>query len=376
MKNKCEICGSKKYRVLFKQNFKDTSIFLFNSYRVVQCLNCNFIYAIDIPNQKLFDEYYEKLSQYEFIETEGIVLNSYSIHNEKIINFISSDIKLNFEILEIGCSTGNLLSLLKKRGYINLCGVDPSEKCISYIKKLYNITAIKSNINNLKINKKFDLIILSSVLEHLVDLKKSFKKICSLLKDKGLIFIEVPDVERFKDFIFFPYQQFSGEHIRYFSKNSLEQFLNLFNLKTIKFEKNINMINKTIDPNLFFLVQKNNENSLTKIQQYIIKSNVLKKELEKNLKLKLKNIKEVIVWSVGTPTHTFLNTILKYTKVLYFVDSNINYKSKKIKNIIIKQPIEIKENIPILITSFSHNEEIISQIKTLNLKNKIINFYE
>ena len=58
------------------------------------------------------------------------------------------------------------------------------------------------------------------------------------------------------------------------------------------------------------------------------------------------------------------------------MDSNEKYKNKKMYNLEIRLPEEINENVPIVITSYSHQEEIKNQIKNLNLKNKVITIYE
>lgn len=376
MFTKCEICASKDIEFLYKQKFNNNSIFIMDEYDVCICNDCDFVFANNIPKQSKFDRYYERMSQYEFKKNKGHVLNSVEKHNNKIFNFIVSEIDKNSKILEIGCSTGNLLNIFKKKGYIDLLGIDPSTQCVEFTKKLYNINSIQSTINSLNLNNKFDLIILSSVVEHIAGLKKAFRKILKFLNHNGILFIEVPDVERFKDYIFSPYQQFSGEHIRYFSKKSIENLLNIFNLSVIKFEKNTNNINSTIDPNMFILVKKDNVSQKNKIKSYIDKSKVIKSKIDKNLVLKLKNEVKIIVWGVGTPSHLFFCNDKYISKILYFVDSNEKYKNKKMYNLEIKLPKEINENVPIVITSYSHQKEIKNQIKNLNLKNKVITIYE
>jgi SAM-dependent methyltransferase len=198
MNRSCPICSSSKKTLIYKQKFTNSGISLMKGYDIVVCKTCGFVFADKIPLQKEFDHYYAVMSKYEFNYANGAVSKDYLNHFTKIVNFLIPNIaRKKAAILDIGCSTGGLLSIFKLKGYTNLLGIDPSSSCIKAVRKLYRIEASVNNIANFKTDKKFDLIILSAVLEHLVDFTQAILKIRSLLKDQGLLFIEVPDVERF-----------------------------------------------------------------------------------------------------------------------------------------------------------------------------------
>ena len=62
------------------------------------------------------------------------------------------------------------------------------------------------------------------VLEHLRDLDAAVRRICARsCRPAGLLYVEVPDVTAFADWPNAPYQDFSTEHINFFSPISLEQ---------------------------------------------------------------------------------------------------------------------------------------------------------
>ncbi|MBF0521252.1 MAG: class I SAM-dependent methyltransferase [Nitrospirae bacterium] len=188
----CPICFSAEKVCLYKQNFNNDVISLMDSYDVVVCSNCGFAYADNIPLQSVFDNYYEVMSKYEFNYNEGVVSGDYIDYYTKIANFITPYITdKNAAILDMGCSTGGLLSIFKSGGYSNLLGVDPSPTCVKTANELYDIEAVAGNINSLVGNEKFDVIILSAVLEHLVDYENSMRSVRSLLKNNGLLLIAV-----------------------------------------------------------------------------------------------------------------------------------------------------------------------------------------
>jgi len=358
----CPICSCPKKIHLYKQNFNNKDISLMENYDVVVCNNCGFVYADNISSQADFNNYYETMSKYEFNYKDGVIPNYYIKHFKKIVNFLTPYINnKNASILDIGCSTGGLLSIFKSNGYRNLLGIDPSKSCVRTTKNLYNIEATVNNISNFNTNEKFDLIILSAVLEHLVDFKDSMRKIWSLLNDQGLLFIEVPDAERFDLYISSPFQQFSIEHINYFSRYSIRNLLSKFSFKIIEIQQNEARLNLIIDPDIFVLSEKTDENnfkiikddtSKLHIRNYITQSSKIDLKIKKLIQEKLLNKNKIIVWGVGTYTQRLIGSGLDLSKILYFVDSNIRYVGKKLNGIEIKSPNDIrKERIPILISN-------------------------
>jgi len=359
---------------------------LMKDYDIVACEECGFVYADNIPSQDDFNDYYEKMSKYEFCHKDGVVSNDYIEHYKKLVDFIIPHIKdKNAKILDIGCSTGGLLSIFKLNGYFNLLGFDPSPACVKTTKELYDIKATINNISNFNTNEKFDLIILSDVLEHLVDFNDSMHKINSLLKDQGLLFIKVPDAERFDLYISAPFQQFSVEHVNYFSQYSIKNLLSKFCFDIVGTEQNESRLHYIADPAIFVLSKKINKNnfkiikddiSKTKIEKYITESSAMDLKLKKFIKEKLLNKNKIIVWGVGTHTLRLIGSGFDLSKITYFVDSNIRYAGKKLNGIEIKSPDDIKENFPILISTYSYQQEIVDQIRgVLKLDNEIIKIY-
>ena len=112
----------------------------------------------------------------------------------KKFNLKSSNKPLkNISILDIGCG-GGLLSEPMSRMGAKVVGIDASKKNINVAK--YHAKKSKLNINyicsypeNLKKNKKFDVILNMEIVEHVEDLKLFIKETSKLLKKDGLMFI-------------------------------------------------------------------------------------------------------------------------------------------------------------------------------------------
>ena len=97
------------------------------------------------------------------------------------------------QILDIGCG-GGLLSEPMCRMGANVTGIDASITNIK-IAKLHakknnlSIKYICSSPENLKTNKKFDVILNMEIIEHVEDVKYFLKSCSKLLKDNGMMFV-------------------------------------------------------------------------------------------------------------------------------------------------------------------------------------------
>ena len=138
----CPICGHKERTQLFQQRFASIEHVTFlTGYDVVQCENCGFLFADQIPEQEQFDEYYRSSSKYEVDYTGHIPLASmieYYRHSlgffESVLQGIGRDPKRS-KIVDIGCATGDFLQFMKENGYSDLSGVDPSAECIKFLER-------------------------------------------------------------------------------------------------------------------------------------------------------------------------------------------------------------------------------------------------
>ena len=135
-------------------------------------------------------------------------------------------------ILDIGAGTGDFLKVARDSGW-NIFGMEPSLKARGF--------AASKNIHleeSLKMleGKKYDVISLWHVLEHLPDLHKQIKKIEQLVKDDGFLVIAVPnfnsyDAKYYKNF-WAAYDV--PRHLWHFSKSSIRKIIPLnFELKKI-----------------------------------------------------------------------------------------------------------------------------------------------
>jgi len=99
----------------------------------------------------------------------------------------------NISILDVGCG-GGLISVPMKRLGANVVGIDASLKNIK-VAKIYSkkknlkIKYICSSPEKLKMKKKFDVLLMMEIVEHVEDVNLFIKQSSKFLKKNGLMFI-------------------------------------------------------------------------------------------------------------------------------------------------------------------------------------------
>ena len=344
----CPICASTQNKVLYTQKFSD-----YLSHKIAYCLNCGFVFVNNTPSQTFYNTYYREMTIYEHERDHGV----HSITSQIIKKFSSK----NVSILDIGCSTGHLLYLLKKFGYKNIEGIDPSPKCSNIAKTKFKVKVVTADIFSFKTKKKYDFLILSSVLEHLQSVTESMSKIKNLLSSRGQVLIVVPDAGSFYRAFEEPFGEFSTEHINFFTEDSLRLLMTGFICSYIE----------SLD-GVLYSVWKRKEEVRSSMEKYIS----LSEDKQKNIDNKISKIaNKIIVWGAGSLTKRLFKTTPLKRKTIKLVDVNPNLIGKKLSGIEIISPDELsKYNETILISSFRFKDEILKEIKKRKLTNKVVTF--
>ncbi len=390
----CAACGGMRKRRIFRQAFSGiTAESLIEGYDVVACRDCGFAFADGIPPQKDFDRHYKERSKYEYAERSaeegGYDLSRFRSLAEEVSAFLP---KKSSRILDIGCSTGTLLGLFRKKGYRSVHGMDPSPVCANSAKEQYGVKVYTGPISEIGTvlgkKAKFDCIILSGVLEHIRDLSHTLDAIARLLPSGGLLVVEVPDATRFARYPDAPFQQFSTEHINFFSPDSLGNLLSAHGFrKAACRRRNRLQAFSAILPSLVAVFYKSLSTaprlrhetaSERELRDYVRISGKIEARVRRVISGLAKRGTPVAVWGVGTHTqHLFAAGGLRAVKISAFVDSNPHSQGKKLGGYSVHSPSWLYSRTePILISSRVFQHSIEMQIrKEMGLKNRIIKLY-
>jgi SAM-dependent methyltransferase len=192
----CPVCCGNQKKVLYKQKFSGLSAGSFlHSYEVCVCAGCGMGFADRLPPADEFDRYYAEMSQWEFLDNQGVESPQDMQRFETVTGYlIEENLDRETSILDIGCATGGLLAAFKRKGYKRLLGLDPSSRCAELARKNYGIDVVTSTVGKLsELPGKFGLITLSGVLEHLYDPNPALAEIHRLLDEGGFFYVNVPD---------------------------------------------------------------------------------------------------------------------------------------------------------------------------------------
>jgi len=225
----------------------------------------------------------------------------------------------NCRILDIGCFDGNLLyELDKKISKSQLWGFDINPNLQRLFPKKQNFHFVSSDYK--KITGKFDLIIFSHSILYISNISKIIDLIKQLLNQNGILYIQIPDINKN------PYYALMGDQYFIFTKISLTNFLHQSGF-------NIDIIELDYFPRELLLIGKKNRSHL---QVHYLKDNLFEKNIEilNSIKLRLEksNDKELAV--LGTTINAaFVDEIIGH-KINYFVDENIirekTFRGKKV----------------------------------------------
>lgn len=213
---KCPICES-----------KTSLMWQCAGFDIYECLSCGLGIT---KNSKIQTEGYHRDETY--IQEEKLFKNIFL----KRVNIISK-FKKPGKVLEIGCSTGIMLSLLQ-RGKWQVKGVELSVKAAEIANKR-GIQVLTQDFMKVKISEKFDVVILNHTLEHLENPAKVIKKVKNLLSPDGLLYIDVPNFGGLSAKLLgknWPLL-LPNEHLWHFTDKSLKILLGKLGFKIIFIEK-------------------------------------------------------------------------------------------------------------------------------------------
>ena len=304
----CQCCGNYIKDIIY--NFKlgiIDSISINPEINLKYCKKCSFYFTDSLSSQGDYDNYYINYS------------NKYS--NSSLKKWESRKFKIQYNFLEQYIEEYNIKSILDYGGYGNIYNFFNN-------KEDYKLDTF--DIGDKEDEKKYDLIILSHVLEHVYDIQDFMEKVKKKLTNNGLIYIEVPNADNYDKMIYdLPLQELNIEHINYFSKIALNSLMinKSFFAVTIKddyfFEANNDKEKFHVIRGLF--KSTNNKNSFEiYFNDGLLKFETIEKKLEK--------FKKIYLYGYGSMSNKLIYKIIsKGIDVLGIIDDNPSLVNKKVK---------------------------------------------
>lgn len=151
---------------------------------------------------------------------------------QKLCELLGRDLS-NCKVLDFGCGWGQALKYFKSKG-ADCYGCDPAIEAVEYCQR-QGLNVVMTQMATLKIfnDKKFDVVMLLNVLEHVADPVATIREIKKdILKKDGILVVEVPNdynvfqecatkLHNIKQWWVAP-----PAHLNYFNKDTLTSLLN------------------------------------------------------------------------------------------------------------------------------------------------------
>lgn len=310
---KCDYCDSNESKIIFTT--KDyVSKKIAGEFSISKCLNCNLIFSNPRLKRETLANYYKKIINYgekSFRRSEGKEMLNYCLVKDilslyfnypfskknilkKVALFPSylrirkwykkryfiPTYKKHGKILEIGCSYGYYLYLLKKLGW-KVKGIELNEDSVNFAVNKLNLDVENIKIEDFQSNQLYDVIYLNMVLEHVSSPKEILLKCHSMLKENGRLVLGIPDFSGIEVRIYkrYAYTLQLPYHLYHFTPNSIKKYLRLFEFKKIKITHGD--FDRDLLAPLNFMIEENPESILLKYVYKIVINKYIRKTIIK-----------------------------------------------------------------------------------------------
>jgi SAM-dependent methyltransferase len=231
---KCYLCNQNKTQKAFVKL----------GWNIRKCVHCK-LYSLDFEGsyQDFIKNYYNKKfftgsnKRAGYCNYEG----DRAAEKRNMRNYLTGILryKKKGKLLDVGCATGLFMDEAEKKGF-TVYGIDVSEYAVSIAKKRFGKRVIRSSIEKAKHqNRKYEVITMFDVLEHLNDPRKVLLKLRDVLKKDGLLVINTGDTDSFIAKLQGEHWHFfiPPQHFFYFSQKNLYDLLDQVGFKVIKVDR-------------------------------------------------------------------------------------------------------------------------------------------
>lgn len=207
------------------QNFPDKnnlSLDRGSDLNVHQCRECG---LIQLSNKPV--EYYR-----EVIRAAGISNEMKEFRTKQFSNFVNSLGLRNKKILEVGCGRGEYLSVMNDLD-VNAFGLEYSKDSVDLCRGI-GLSVQEGYLENSEFildDALFDGFFILNFLEHLPNINEALQAMQANIVEEGVGLIEVPNFDMILEKNLF--SEFIGDHLFYFTNETLERTLNLNGFEVI-----------------------------------------------------------------------------------------------------------------------------------------------
>ncbi|MCP4539557.1 MAG: class I SAM-dependent methyltransferase [Chloroflexi bacterium] len=191
--------------------------------RIVQCCQCDLVYADPRSNGHTIVETYQAVEDPLYLEErEGRVL-TFERHLRPMERLTGpSDGR---PLLDVGCYTGVFIEIASRHGW-DVWGVEPSQWAVEQA-QARGLRVVQGTLDTADLPQAhFDVVTMWDVIEHVTDPRESLDQVYGLLKPGGLLVVHTIDIDSLFARLMGPRWPWLMEmHLYYFSRRTMRAML-------------------------------------------------------------------------------------------------------------------------------------------------------
>jgi len=223
----CPLCSSSRSKSFDRRTFRGFPV------ENCICLNCGLIYQSPRMTEAEMEVYYQAEYRRTYQGMEGPIARDLVVQTARaqaLLDFVQPKFTCIDRCLDIGCSTGLILKYFQSHFNCQTVGIEPDNAYRTYA--VGQGLTVYPSLGELEKEPeaRFDLVIMSHVLEHLpnpVGYLSHLRE--SLLMPDGYLLLEVPNL--------YAHDSFEVAHLFAFSPHTLKEVLRKGGLVVDKYEK-------------------------------------------------------------------------------------------------------------------------------------------
>lgn len=234
MKHSVCVCGTNRFFKKFIQYKNETVFVQYEGIIIGKCTTCGLLKTFPSRRSRRFDPAQSRGDMYE--SNKKFFRSLF----QPIVKTISKNIN-GKKVLDVGCSSGILMEVLKEKGY-DVFGIEPNKDACELAKKKFHETVFFGTTKDFlrKKEKLFDAIIYNHVLEHIEDVTEELNRAKQLLKFNGIFVVGIPNTRNVIFSIRKKYWEplMPNEHIWHFNDTYMKELLMKkgFKIVTVSYE--------------------------------------------------------------------------------------------------------------------------------------------
>jgi SAM-dependent methyltransferase len=223
----CPLCGSPDYQLLFTH--KECG-------KVVRCAQCQLKFIRSRSTASMPEL---RRGHTEPLPDADALLQKQDSQVDDFLDILNriKGYQANGKLLELGCLTGHFLAIARKAGYEGI-GIEPDPWAAEYARREFGLSIHETPAPDLHFDDRtFDVIAMFHVMEHLTRPMETLLALHRILKDMGLLAIEIPIIDTL-----FPmtmgrrHRHYVFDHTLFLSRKTAAEFLRKAGFKILHSE--------------------------------------------------------------------------------------------------------------------------------------------